>query len=120
MKTKLIFAMAAAAAISALGQSAFKPLSGPVPRTPDGKPDLSGVWERPYVPDMTKDTPNQKGTPELPFTAWGAENWKNYHAEEGDYAGSCLPFGLPRSVNSPSPMQIIQNGKYLGMLFEQN
>src|SRR5207245_1438596 len=23
-----------------------------IPRLPDGKPDLNGVWERPFVPDM--------------------------------------------------------------------
>jgi hypothetical protein len=109
------------AAAAAWGQTqAFRPLTGPVPRTPDGKPDLSGVWQRPYVPDMTKDTPGQKGTAELPFTEWGASEWKNYHAEEGDYTGACLPFGLTRSMNSPEPLQIMQNSTYLSIMFEQN
>src|SRR6185436_13174562 len=91
--------LAAACSISASGQR-FQPLTGPVPRTADGKPDLGGVWEHPFVPDMTKDAPNQKGTAELPFTEWGANEWKSYDAANGDYTGACLPFGLPRSVNS--------------------
>jgi len=98
----------------------FKPPTGPAPRTHDGKPDLSGVWQKAYVPDMTKDTPNQKGMAELPFTEWGAKAWKSYNAEEGDYTGACLPFGLTRSINSPEPMQIMQNSTYLSLLFEQN
>ena len=91
-----MLSLAAAFSFAALGQR-FQPLTGPVPRTADGKPDLSGVWEHPFVPDMTKDAPNQKGMAELPFTEWGAAEWSNYHAENGDYTGACLPFGLPRS-----------------------
>jgi hypothetical protein len=105
--------------VAALGQR-FQPLTGPVPRTADGKPDLSGVWEHPFVPDMTKDAPNQKGTAELPFTEWGANEWKIYDAANGDYTGACLPFGLSRSVNSPYPIQIVQTPKYVALLFEQS
>ena len=120
MRLFAIIPIAAALAISAFGQGAFQPPKGPTPRTPDGKPDFSGVWQRPFVPDMTKDAPNQKGMPELPFTEWGANEWKNYHAEDGDYTGVCLPFGLPRSINSPDPLQIVQNFKYVALLFEQS
>src|SRR5665213_1118694 len=41
-------------------------------------------------------------------------------AEGGDYTGSCLPFGLMRSMNSPDPIQIMQSPKYVALLYEQN
>jgi hypothetical protein len=94
--------------------------AGPAPRTPDGKPDLSGLWQRPYVPDMTKTTKDQQGTAELPFTADGLKAWKSYDAANGDYTGSCLPFGLLRSMNSPDPIQIMQSPAYVAPLYEQN
>jgi len=93
---------------------------GTVPRTPSGKPDLSGVWERPYVPDMTKTGRNQKGEAELPFTRAGLADWRSYDAANGDYTGSCMPFGLIRSVNAPYPVQIMQSDKYVALLFETN
>ena len=102
------------------GQRDYKPPDGPTPRLPSGKVDFSGVWQKPYVPDMTKDGKDQKGYPELPFTPWGAAEWKAYDAAEGDYTGSCLPFGMTRSVNTPEPMQIMQSDKYFTFLFEQN
>ena len=102
------------------GQRDFKPPVGPTPRTPSGKVDFSGVWQKPYVPDMTKDGNDQKGVPELPFTPWGESAWKTYDPAEGDYTGSCLPFGMTRSVNTPEPMQIMQSDKYFTFLFEQN
>lgn len=117
-----------------------KPPTGPAPVTPDGKPDFSGLWERPYTPDMTVATRNQlpdaslpdDPTPApnarpnapkrklLPFTALGKAEWEAYDAANGDYTGACMPFGLIRSINSPDPLQIMQNAKYLGLLFEQN
>ena len=46
--------------------------------------------------------------------------WKAYDAANGDYTGSCLPFGLMRSMNSPDPIQIMQSPKYVALLYEQN
>jgi len=122
-----------------------KPPEGPAPRL-NGKPDLSGLWQRPYVPDMTVTTPdgktqvadpslpndpateNMKGRKGqalpprkvLPFTEWGKAQWESYDAAKGDYTGSCLPFGLMRSMNSPDPIQIMQSDQYLSLLYEQN
>ncbi|HLI83457.1 MAG TPA: hypothetical protein VKV17_06035 [Bryobacteraceae bacterium] len=95
--------------------------TGPAPRLKNGKPDMSGVWNQPYVPDMSKDGRGQQGEHNLPFTELGLAKWKAYDAAvEGDYTGSCLPFGLLRDINSPHPMQIVQNDKYIAFLFEQN
>ena len=117
--------------------------NGPAPRMPDGKPDFSGVWQRPYTPDMSRNGRGQMGYAEppfspadsaakrdelkkagnfneLPFTAAGLDDWKTYDPTDGDYTGSCLPFGMSRSMNSPDPLQIMQNDKYIGLLFEQN
>src|SRR6185436_17099802 len=80
--------------------------TGPAPRMADGKPDLSGLWFRPYTPNMASGPAkeNKGGDPtgpkELPFTAWGKAQWDKYDAYQGDYTGACLPFGLMRSMNS--------------------
>jgi hypothetical protein len=92
----------------------------PAPRMPNGRPDLNGVWERPYVPDMTRNAKDQVGTADLPFTTDGLADWKSYDAANGDYTGSCMPFGMSRSINSPYPLQIVQNDKYVALLFEQS
>ena len=104
----------------ASGQPRYQPPSGPTPRTPSGKVDFSGVWQKPYSPDMTIVGGAGSKPMELQFTEWGLAQWKSYHAEDGDYTGACLPFGLSRSVNTPEPMQIVQNNKYFTILFEQN
>ena len=98
--------------------------NGPAPRLPNGHPDFSGVWDHAYVPDMTLSNARgglQKGPGELPFSPAGLENFKSYNPErDGDYTGMCMPFGLMRSVNAPYPFQIMQNDKYVAILFEQS
>jgi hypothetical protein len=117
--------------------------TGPAPRLPNGKPDLTGTWQRPYVPDMSRNGRGQQGyaeapfTPadsvarreelrqggnrsDLPYTAAGLRDWTTYDVAEGDYTGSCMPFGLSRSMNSPDPVQIMQNNNHLALMFEQN
>jgi hypothetical protein len=113
-------AMAAALTVPAAAQQDYRPPTGPAPRTASGKVDFSGVWQKPYVPDLTKESQEFKGVADLPFTPWGAAEWKKYDAAEGDYTGACLPFGMTRSVNTPEPMQIMQSDTYFAFLFEQN
>src|SRR5215213_10231504 len=58
---------------------------------------------------------------DLPFTDWGLKEWKEYDpVKNGDYAGSCLPFGLSRNINSPHGVQIVHTADALAFLFEQN
>src|SRR5437879_583489 len=72
--------------------------SGPAPRAPDGKPDLSGVWEIPYTPDMSKQLGGQ-----LPYLPWAAQNFKEYDPGNFDYTAHCLPPGWTRQMNTPMP-----------------
>ena len=116
----VLLADAGAVGLLADGQQDYRPPTGPTPRTSSGKVDFSGVWEKPYVPDMSQDGKGQKGHADLPFTPWGEAEWKTYDAINGDYTGACLPFGMTRSMNTPEPMQFMQSDKYLGFLFEQN
>jgi len=96
--------------------------TGPTPRLPNGRPDFNGVWDHPYVPDMSLSARNvaqQKGAGPLPFTPAGTDNIKSYDPEkDGDYTGMCMPYGLTRSFNGPFPIQIMQTDRHVAFLFE--
>ena len=119
-------ALAVCAGAHAQSMRAKVDLAAPTPHLPNGKPDFSGVWARPGVQDMTRTVRNANGTSNigepnpLPFTPWGQAQWDNYNpTKNGDYAGSCMPFGWIRSF-TPHPMQIVQNNEYITFLFEQS
>jgi hypothetical protein len=149
LNSTLLLVAAALVVASSMQPAAQRPATGnsastePAPRRADGKPDLTGVWMPPYVPDMTVNRRDQRGyaeppfsaadTPqarqalyakgnkaELPFTPWGLKDWSEYDAASGDYTGSCFPFGLQRSVNAPYPFQIMQDDRHVALLFEIN
>jgi len=93
--------------------SAVKPA---IPRMPDGKPDLSGIWEGPFVNDMTKSLRNQQGSGPLSLTEWGKEK----KATQVDVSIRCLPSGYTRSTNAPFPLEIVQRPDRVVILYEMN
>lgn len=83
---------------------------------PDGKPDLSGVWETPPILDMSKDGKNQKGAGPLPFTDWARANL----TEDFEASAHCLPLGYVRSIGTPFPTEIVQRPDRVVFLHEFN
>src|SRR5450755_2288991 len=77
-------------------------LSAPAPKTPDGKPDIAGVWQIAglYVANIAKDI---KG--DVPFQPWAEALYKQRRANESkeDPTGYCIPGGVPRSDVVPYP-----------------
>ena len=93
-------------------------LSAPAPRLADGRPDLSGVWNPPlgFVRDLAKDV--KEPVPFLPaakalydLRASGAK-W----LEEPD--ANCLPQGVPKVLLAPAPWRIVQTPNIIFFVHE--
>ncbi len=93
-----------------------------IPRLPNGNPSMAGFWGQVRRADVTN--PRLPGyVEELPFSEWGLQLWENYDRtdpEQGDYAGSCMPFGISRTIFGPQPLAIVQDNDHLVFLAEQN
>src|SRR6266446_9020722 len=85
----------------------------PAPRTPDGKPDLSGFWKGPLIiGGMFKSV----GGP--PFTSAGEEAYKYNLSHSINPEALCLFAGIPRASISGVPFEIIQNSNRVVFLYE--
>src|SRR5882724_3596237 len=74
-------------------------------------PDMSGVWQAPYTPDLTKPLGH-----DLPYSPLGLERFqKVVHAD--DPSSYCLPVGPARAIQAPMPFQIVQSPGLTVMLF---
>lgn len=96
--------------------AAAQSAKAPLPRTLDGKPDLSGVWAGP----MLATGMNLKGV-ELSFRPSMESVF--YRKETGDVlkddpTALCLPDGMPREALSPYPTQILQPPGYVVIIYE--
>ncbi len=103
---------------------------GAVPRTADGKPDFSGVWQVLNAAAWNiQDHPAEKGVPggqgvvdgnEIPYLpaalAKKNENFKNRLT--ADPVSKCYLPGAPRIMYMPFPFQIFQTPTYIAMVFE--
>jgi hypothetical protein len=98
--------------------SSGKPdLSAPAPKTPDGRPDFSGIWRAPdgkYLANLGAD-----GI-EIPMQPWAEQLYKERLANDAKDrpGGRCLPHSVTDFDGHFTPRKIIQNPGLLVMLFE--
>jgi len=118
------FALALVAALGAAQWTNYPKtpdLKGPAPRSADGHPDLSGVWQadgQTYFFDLAAGLkPDQ-----VVMLPWAlAEQQRRLAREHGDDPlAQCLPHGVPRiNTNGLFPFKIIQTPKLVVILYEQ-
>jgi hypothetical protein len=90
-------------------------LHGPVPRLPDGHPDLSGVWQGGGpVGDIAQGLAKGETIPILP----AAKAIMDKRDSRNDPEANCLPTGIPRIA--PYPWRIVQTPTHIFFLFEGN
>ena len=131
MKTLLQLVMMVLVSSSAFAQWASVPptaiprspdgkpnLSAPAPRLPDGKPDLSGIWNPPagYIRNLARDWKE-----EVPFQPWAKSLYDEraaglYWKDEPD--ANCLPQGVPKILVAPAPWRIVQTPRIIFFVHE--
>ncbi len=101
------------------------------PRTPDGKPDLQGIWDRAFTsqdveehgadglntqagPSLVIDTPDHK----IPYQPWALEFRKGIVQRYISPMAACLPPGVPRHAVAPASHQIVQMPGYVFYMLE--
>jgi len=95
-------------------------LSAPAPRSPDGHPDLSGIWEpdaNRYLRDIAVDL--KPG--DVPFQPWAKALYEQRtdgsHSKE-DPDANCLPQGVPKIDAAPAPWKIVQTPGFMVIVYE--
>ena len=93
-------------------------LSAPAPKLPDGKPDLSGIWN-PDIKYLRNIALDLKG--EVPMQPWAEALFKERAAglhghEEPD--ANCLPQGVPKIDIAPVPWKVVHVPGQVVILYE--
>jgi hypothetical protein len=81
-------------------------------QAPTGVPDLNGVWQAPYSPNLAQVLGH-----EPPYTPYGLQRAKTVDYAK-DPTGLCLPPGPARAIQSPLPFQIVQTPSVVMLAFE--
>ena len=132
MKTRHIIAMTVLSAAAAFAQWLDYPtagiprtkdgkpnLSAPAPRTPDGKMDLSGIYQADnarYFGNIAADF--KPG--EFPIQPWAAAlaQQREQDFRKDDPYSHCLPLGVPRINTGNRPFKIFQMPGVVVILYE--
>jgi hypothetical protein len=122
------FAVALALAAAAwLVSPAAQDSPDAIPRTPDGRPDISGVWQsggvslygdqgRAGPPGGPRGAPPPRREPPA-YQPWAAEKQQQLTAID-DPTAHCLLPGVPRITSMPMPFEIVQTRTKVIILYE--
>ena len=93
-------------------------LSAPAPKTADGKPDLSGIWESP--PGYTGNIARDLKPGEVSFQPWAETLYKHRQETQGkdDPQAYCVLSGVPREHVVPYPFKILNTNGMIVILYE--
>lgn len=101
-----------------------------LPRTPDGKPDLQGIWQAVNTAAWDlRDHGARLGAPagqgvidggEIPYQPWALEKQRENFANraKADPEAKCYQPGVPRATYMGLPFQIAQTPKFISILYE--
>jgi hypothetical protein len=118
------------------GQGAPAKPPSPIRRMPDGKPDLTGSYgansgganyglerhDRDFLTPGTQGVIVDPSDGKLPYQDWSRKEHANRQQPYRGYddpTAHCFVAGVPRSMYTPSPYQILQPPGYVVMLFER-
>ena len=101
-----------------------------IPRSHDGKPDFSGIWQALSGADFDiephhgrKDAPPGVGIVEggtIPYQPWALEQRKKNFAARAtaDPRSKCFTLGAPRGIYSAEPFQVFQRPRDLTVVHQ--
>lgn len=93
-------------------------LTAPAPRTADGKPDLSGIWMPP--PGYVFSIATGMKPEDVPFQPWAEALYKQRRGNLSidDPVGHCIMAGVPRADAVPYPFKILNSPGEVVILYE--
>ncbi len=150
MRNRLMVSMITAAALGAAvllaagiltsGQTPSAAPPSREPRTPDGKPNLNGIWQALNTANWDLEPHQAQPSPvvalgalgavppgpgvvegnEIPYQAWAAAKRKENYANrlKLDPEIKCYLPGVPRATYMPYPFQIVQTAKQVVIAYE--
>ena len=95
-------------------------LSAPAPRLADGRPDLSGIWEANggrYIQNVAADLKPA----DVPYQPWAkvlADERADGSRSREESNANCLPPGVPKVNAAPPPWKVIQTPGVVYILYE--
>jgi hypothetical protein len=124
MRRTIVFAAVLLVAAAASAQTPA------VPRTHDGKPDMSGIWQTFVTAEWNiEDHAASLGVPAgqgivdgdgIPYQPWARAKQQDNVAKRQttDPSARCILPGVPRIFYQPFPFQIVQSSAHIAVLFE--
>ncbi len=103
-----------------------KPVAGPAPHFPDGRPDFGGdgAWYPGFSGNIAerqwKGVRSADRHVDVPFLPWALDvfNQRVESLSKDDPEARCQPVGVPRYMFDPYPFQIVQMRNQVVFLFE--